>query len=196
MEPDGGDGRLIDKMTDRLEQIEDEVLVLKCQGGDADAFDALVRRWHQRLWRHAFRLTGNAEAAGDVVQETWAGVMRGLGALRIPSTFPGWVYRIATNKSRDWQRNRARQTRLEDALSRQDRAQPLCSVDSKEGASLEQAIEGLAGESRALLELYYVQGFDVREIAEILSVAPGTIKSRLARVRQALRQRMEELERC
>jgi RNA polymerase sigma-70 factor (ECF subfamily) len=181
-------------MTDRTGHIEDELLVLRCQGGDSEAFDALVRRWHARLWRHALRLTGSPEAAGDVVQETWAGVIRGLASLRIPSTFPGWVYRIATNKSRDWLRKQVRDRRLEGALTERGAPEPSNGASfSKAEATLEEALQELPGESRALLDLYYVQGFDVREVAEILSVPPGTVKSRLARVREALRRRMEDL---
>ncbi len=63
------------------EQLVDELLVMRCQDGDAAAMDALVGRWHERLLRHACRLTGSLEAAREAVQDAWLGIVRGLRRL-------------------------------------------------------------------------------------------------------------------
>ena len=63
---------------DPRERIADQLLVLRCQEGDIAAFEQLVNRWQERLWRHAWRLTGDESAAWDALQEAWIGMSRGL----------------------------------------------------------------------------------------------------------------------
>jgi RNA polymerase sigma-70 factor (ECF subfamily) len=78
------------------EDIHDEWLVLRCQEGDAAALTELVERWQPRLWRQAMRLTDNSDAAGDVVQQAWVAIIRGLGRLSDAACFRRWAYQIVT----------------------------------------------------------------------------------------------------
>lgn len=78
------------------ERLLEELLVLRAREGSRPAFEELVRRWHERLWRHAYRLTGNEQAAADVMQESWIGVTRGITSLRDPASFRRWAYTIVT----------------------------------------------------------------------------------------------------
>jgi len=73
-------------------RLNDELLVLRCQEGDAEAFELLVGRWQGRLWRHAWRLTGDENAAWDAVQETWVGISRGIVRRADAAAFPAWAY--------------------------------------------------------------------------------------------------------
>ena len=83
---------------DLRERITNELLVLRCQEGDVAAFEQLVERWQERLWRHAWRLTGDENAAWDALQEAWIGISRGLRRLAEPAAFPGWAYqRLSEN---------------------------------------------------------------------------------------------------
>ena len=82
------------------DRLNDELLVLRCQEGDAEAFELLVGRWQRQLWRHAWRLTGDEGTAWDVVQETWIGISRGIARLADASAFPAWAYQIVSNKCR------------------------------------------------------------------------------------------------
>ncbi|MGO9112495.1 MAG: RNA polymerase sigma factor [Thermoguttaceae bacterium] len=82
------------------DRLNDELLVLRCQEGDTEAFELLVARWQQRLWRHAWRLTGNESAAWDVLQEAWIGISRGINRLVDAAAFPAWAYQIISNKCR------------------------------------------------------------------------------------------------
>ncbi len=84
--------------------IEDALLVMDAQDGNAEAMEKLVARWQKRLWSHAYRLVGNAEAAWDVTQQSWLGIIKGLHKLHDPENFKAWAYRITTNKSIDWTR--------------------------------------------------------------------------------------------
>jgi len=173
-------------------QIYDELLVIKCRQGDKAAFDELVGRWQKRLWHYACRVTGSESAAWDVVQETWFGIIKGIRKLDDVSVFPRWAFRIVNNKCVDWGRRQRRQGRLNNELTKQSRNESDEKQNGDEkNESLQAAIEKLSPERRALLALRYSEGFDVSQIAEILRIPEGTVKSRLHRTINELRQLME-----
>ncbi|MHC4356893.1 MAG: RNA polymerase sigma factor, partial [Planctomycetota bacterium] len=89
-----------------VEQLADEILVMDCQSGRVRAMEMLVSRWQERLWRYALRLVGDTEAAWDITQDSWLGIIRGISRLNDPARFRSWAYRIVTNKSRDWIKRR------------------------------------------------------------------------------------------
>jgi len=97
------------------ERIKDELLVIWAQEGAVEALSELVARWQDRLWRLAWRLTDDEQAAWDVLQEVWIVISRRIGRLGDPSAFPAWAYRITGNKSRDWIRRRQRMRRADEA---------------------------------------------------------------------------------
>lgn len=165
----------------------DEYLVVECQLGNAEAFTALVRRWHGALVLRAERLTDDREAALEVAQESWIGIIRGLPGLRDPRRFPGWAMRIVANKARD--RIRREQSRRGVAA--------VVQLDGERGPDqdLERVRDGLAElepEQRALLRLHYLEGRPVAEIAAALRIPEGTVKSRLHHARNQLRLCLEE----
>jgi RNA polymerase sigma-70 factor (ECF subfamily) len=176
----------------RRERTADELLVLRCQEGDADGFEELLGRWQERLWRHAWRLTGDEAAAWDVLQETWIAVARDVARLEDAAMFPGWAYRITSNKCRDWIRREVRRRRADEVYPQQVVEAQGETGDSPQVASLKEALARLSGEDRAILALRYEEAFDTAEIAEIIGVPPGTVKSRLYYARQRLRQFLEE----
>jgi RNA polymerase sigma-70 factor (ECF subfamily) len=172
-------------------QIYDELLVLKCQQGSRDAFEELVERWQRRLWHYAFQLTGSESVAWDVVQEAWFAIIRGLSKLQDAAVFPRWAFRILNNKCADWRRKQNLQSRLHKELVKQAKSQPEKKQNSSEELeSLRAAIAKLPPDSRALLALRYHEGFDMGQIAEILDIVEGTVKSRLHRTLERLRQLM------
>jgi len=171
------------------EQIYDELLVIKCRQGNKGAFDELVGRWQKRLWHYAFKVTGSESAAWDIVQETWYGIIKGIRKLEDVSVFPRWAFRIANNKCADWLRKQRLQNQLNNELSKQTQSESDKNQNSnKKTESLRAAIEKLPPDRRALLTLRYHEGFDINQIAEILSVPEGTVKSRLHRTVNELRQ--------
>ena len=178
-------------MRDRKEELEDEILVVQCQDGDHQAFQELIQRWQHRLWRHAARTIGSGDSAWDVVQESWIAIIRGIGRLDDPGAFSTWAYRIVTRRSADWVRQRARQIRLAENLSRRpprDGTDP----DRDEIDALEKAISRLDPDQRAMLSLHYVEGCGIQEVAQILSIPAGTVKSRLHYIRNELKRILEE----
>lgn len=167
--------------------IQNEIRVLRVQSGDSEAFRDLVDAWQEKLWRHAYHLIGDEEAAWDVVQETWIAVVKGIRQLQDPAAFPKWVYRIAGGKSVDWIRKRQSQRRLSDSLVLERETDS----ESAACADLRSALERLSGDQRAILSLRYTEGLSTLEIAEILEIAEGTVKSRLHNAREKLRKLME-----
>jgi RNA polymerase sigma-70 factor (ECF subfamily) len=144
------------------EQILDEMLVLGCQSGDARAFDALVARWQERLWRHAARLIEDEDAAYDVLQESWLAIGKGLPGLQDAVAFPAWAYRIVSNKSRDWLRRERRRRRGHELYAETvaDNGAFDCADIDERCHSVRAAMQRLTGPDRALLALKYEESFD------------------------------------
>ena len=170
-------------------QLYDELLVIKCKQADKDAFNELVGRWQKRLWYYAFKVIGSESAAWDVVQETWYGIIKGIRKLEDVSVFPQWAFRIANNKCADWLRRQHQLQKLNNELTKNIRDEASQKQNySEKTESLRSAIERLSPDSRALLTLRYHEGFVVSQIAEILRIPEGTVKSRLHRTLDQLRQ--------
>jgi RNA polymerase sigma-70 factor (ECF subfamily) len=167
----------------------DEYLVVECQLGNAEAFRALVRRWHGAMVRRAQSFTNDREGALDVVQESWMGIVRGLAGLRDPASFPAWAMSIVANKSRDWVRREQSRRGLAAAAGLD--GQPEIPPDS----GLERVRDGLAAlepDQREMLRRHYLESRSVAEIAAELGIPEGTVKSRLHTARNQLRLRLEE----
>jgi RNA polymerase sigma factor (sigma-70 family) len=172
-------------MTEQNELI-DQLLVMECQDGSAKALEALVSRWQKRLWRYAYRLTGNAEAAWEVTQESWLGVIRGLPRLNDPARFRPWVYRIVTHKARDWIARSAKARRRQtEPVAEEPTPGPL--PDQETADELQHILARLPEAGRTVLTLYYLEGLAVAEIAKVLGIPAGTVKSRLHAARNELK---------
>jgi len=177
----------------RQDRFNDELLVLRCQGGDAEAFESLVGRWQQRLWRHAWRLTGDETAAWDVIQETWIGISRGINRLVDAAAFPAWAYQIVSNKCRDAvRRDRRRREAAETYSEWMQQQEHEAVIAEEQHGNLREAMEQLSGPDRAMLSLRYEEDFGTAEIARILGIPEGTVKSRLFYARQRLRKCLEK----
>ncbi len=172
------------------QQIRDQLLVLRAQA-DAEAFEALVKRWHAVLWRHAYRLTRNRETAWDVMQEAWCAIFRGISRLDDAGAFPKWAFRIVTNKCRDTARSAGRRNAAMSTYEEQTNASVMPHTADER---LELALAQLDPELRMLVGLYYEDSFGVREISEITGWPEGSVKSRLHRARRELRHKMEEMD--
>jgi RNA polymerase sigma-70 factor (ECF subfamily) len=175
------------------EHLLDEYLVSLSQAGSVEAMDGLARRWTPRLLRYAARVLGGsgdaAETARDVVQETWIGAIRGLGGLRDPAQFPAWIYGIATRKCADVIRANKRRRRFDDGGA-PGRSEEHPRVGPEHRIDLATAIRGLPPMHRAIVHLFYREELRVEEIASLLAIPPGTVKSRLHHARQALRHQL------
>lgn len=170
----------------------DELLVVRCQLGEADAFDALIRRWHGPLWLYARRVTGNEADAHDATQEIWIRVLRGIGGLRDGARLRGWLFGIARRHLMD----RLRREYAAPASVDVDVATLAADVPADdlelEAAALDAALHGLPVIEREVLTLFYLRDLSLADLAETLGVPVGTVKSRLFRARKLLRAAMDE----
>ncbi len=177
---------------------EDRLLSLARQG-EVAAFEALIEGYEERIYNLAFRMLGNAEDARDAAQETFLKAYSGLQRFRGDASFSTWIYRIARNVCLDVLRRRSKGRTysldepidLDDGqVSRQipvDRPGPEDSVMEREirdGINL--ALAELPEHHRSVVVLRDIEGFTYEEIADILKIELGTVKSRLYRARSSL----------
>ena len=173
-------------MAKASEQIIDEILVLDCQAGRTKAMEALVSRWHRRLWQHAYRLVGDSDAAWDVTQQSWLTIIKGLRKLREPAHFKAWAYRITTSKAVDWIRKDQQQkrVRIEGIRDRQSK--------TGEDTAVRELVERLGVKKKVVLSLYYFEQLTVTEISMALKIPKGTVRSRLHNARDELKRLWQE----
>ena len=172
------------------DDIFDELLVLRCQSGDNEAFVKLVDRWHPRMLCLAMRLLSNKVEAEDAVQSAWVVAIRKIGSLRDPAAFRPWVFRVVANKCADIIRKRQARRRREQQLEPESIEETLELESNAEEvlvASLRKGIQALDRDKRTVLRLYYLEGMSVEQIAVRLSLPGGTVKSRLHHARKKLR---------
>lgn len=179
----------------------DDILVQKCKKGDLDAFDELVKRYENKVFTVAYRFVGNYADANDLAQETFIRVYQALPSFRGESSFATWLYRIAANVCRDELRRQHRQKKvsLDEMMSQPGGGisladNSLSPEESLEKNELQQAVQQflntLSDEHRLILVMREIQGLSYDEIAVSLDCSLGTVKSRLNRARQALKQKM------
>ncbi len=158
-------------------------------------WEQVVRDYQPRVYRLAYRLTGNHADAEDLAQDTFVRVFRSLARYE-PGTFEGWLHRITTNLFLDGARRRAR-IRFVPLLDDGDRlpahgADPeRIALDGRLDADLERALAGLSPVFRAAVLMADVQQVPYDEIAAIQGVEPGTVRSRVHRGRKQLRRALE-----
>ncbi|WP_255701581.1 RNA polymerase sigma factor SigE [Mycobacterium sp. MYCO198283] len=155
------------------------------------SWDELVRQHADRVYRLAYRLSGNQHDAEDLTQETFIRVFRSVQNYQ-PGTFEGWLHRITTNLFLDMVRRRGR-IRMEalpedyDRVPAEDPNPEQIYHDSRLGPDLQAALDSLPPEFRAAVVLCDIEGLSYEEIGATLGVKLGTVRSRIHRGRQALR---------
>jgi RNA polymerase sigma-70 factor (ECF subfamily) len=158
-------------------------------------WDEVVRQHADRTYRLAYRLSGNAQDAEDLTQETFIRVFRSLSSYQ-PGTFEGWMHRITTNLFLDMvrRRNRVRMDPLPEDYDRVPGDEPSpeqAFTATNLDPDLQEALDSLAPEFRAAVVLCDVEGLSYEEIGATLGVKLGTVRSRIHRGRQALRASLE-----
>ena len=180
----------------------EDSLILQAQAGDRRSFDLLVQRAYPLVFNTAYRILGDHDAADDATQTTFLRAYRSLRTFRRSSTFTTWLYRIVTNVCLDTVRRRSRQAQSltldsgEEELAERElpdgRHQPEAAAMGNElQRAVHQALQRLRLEHRLVLVLYDLAGFSYEEVAEMLRLPLGTVKSRLNRARHALREELE-----
>jgi len=178
-------------------------LVNRWKDGDEGAFEELVKRHEQRVFRLLMRMMGTREEAEDVAQETFLSLHRHGRRFRAESRFSTFVYRVAANaalnRRRSLGRSRARIEKLKVRTEAGDDlpVAPRNPEDATAGAELtarvREALQQLSPSLRMPVILYDIEGLSYGEIAKVLGIAEGTVKSRIHRARKALRDELKSV---
>ncbi|NJN71564.1 MAG: sigma-70 family RNA polymerase sigma factor [Limnothrix sp. RL_2_0] len=175
-------------------EISDIELVRQCQGGDRHSFRMLYQRYQQKVRSTLFQLCGKA-VLDDLVQDVFLKVWQGLPKLRNPEYFATWLYRISWNVATDQRRRFARQIttpvdiETQDHLMADQEGEALTALHYQE--LIQQGLQTLSLDHRAVLVLHDLKDLPQKEVAEVLDVPLGTVKSRLHHARRSLRQFLE-----
>lgn len=166
---------------------EDEWLAVRCQLGERAAFEELIERYQGPLWRYIRRVAPDEDAAREVTQDAWLRVLRGIGRLRDPARLRPWLFGIARRALMDRLRDqyaRAVETDCDvsEIPARVDPALPELQLQQ-----VERELAALPIVEREVLTLFYLKELSLAEVAEVLNLPVGTVKSRLFRARQMLR---------
>jgi RNA polymerase sigma factor (sigma-70 family) len=184
-------------MNQDAKQVLTELLVLSAQGGDENAFRELHALWAADLRRLALGRVERPDAAQEVANDAWLAIARGLRRLDDPACFPRWAFRIVERRGADWVRAQRVSRRRElaaaaEAESLAPASPPPAAVEPTDDVvALRAAIAALPADARRLLQLFYDHGRSVAEIADILAVPGGTVKSRLFSISETLKHHLE-----
>ena len=171
---------------------DDAHLVQSARQGDRRALDDLLRMHHPRIHAVCRRLLGNDADAADAAQEAMISIVRGLPRFDGQSSFSTWVYRVATNAALDELRRRGRRPVVRGRSDDDHDVEPVDHhaedrIDAVAGRmEIDAALADLRDEFKVAVVLRDVADLDYAEIAEVLGVPPGTVRSRIARGRAAL----------
>jgi len=183
---------------------EDSEAVSACQKGDVNAFQPLVEKYQKKMLNVAYRMTGDYEEACEIVQEAFLSAYRAIGKFRREARFATWLYGITVNHAKNrmkriQSRSHHEISSLDDPVEAEngglahdpasDDIPALEQLERKEiQAKVQQCINSLEEEYREVLVLRDIQEFSYEEIRAILKLPDGTVKSRLFRAREAMKQ--------
>jgi len=179
-------------------EIDERALILRCIAGDATAFEPLVEKYRQRVWRLAYQVLHDREEAWDVAQEAFVRAFHSLPSFRGQSAFYTWLFRITVNVATDRHRQRGAQARAfgPERVSEEEWARttpdpgggPEQQAARKEQRErIRSALDALPPKARTIIMLSDVEGLSYREIAEVLNCPIGTVMSRLHNARKRLK---------
>jgi RNA polymerase sigma-70 factor (ECF subfamily) len=179
----------------------DDALVARARAGELVALEELFNRYRNQVFSLAYRMTGNPSDAEDLCQEIFLQVMRKVGSFEGRSSFSTWLYRVAMNRSRDYLRRKKRSPEL---LSHEgdppERHDPhiatsggleSVAISSEAQRLVQEALMELPVSLRAPLVLHELEGMQYHEVASLLKLPVGTVKSRIFRARIKLAEVLE-----
>jgi RNA polymerase sigma factor (sigma-70 family) len=179
-------------MQDDASRKQDEDLVARTQSGDAVAFDDLVVKYSPRLYGLVYNMTSNHEDTNDLLQDVWAKAYRSVKGFRGQSSFYTWLHSIAVNMTINFVKKRGRRLHMSlddiDSGIQHDKefleltaaSTPVREADLSElQKKLNEALQKLSADHRAVVTMFDIQGMPHAEIAKILGISEGTVRSRL-----------------
>lgn len=199
------------QLDNRKINIDDEVLVQRAQRGESSAMEVLITRYQNRIYNVILKICGNREDAADLSQEAFVKAMQNLDSFQLRSSFYTWLFRIAVNLTINYCKRNVRlgyrsldsggdesdleaTGRLKDILADSQSIDPAKALESKELRGLIiKAIMKLDEDQRAVVVLRDIEAMSYSQIAETLEVGLGTVKSRISRGRNNVREFLEAM---
>ena len=184
---------------------EERKIIKKAAAGSADAFEQLLLKYQTPIYNLCLRMTGNPEDAADMTQEAFLKAWRSLSSFQFESSFSTWLYRLTTNTCLDYLRSLKRRPQCSLTVEDDDGEEQVLDVtdeaptpeeallSAEERSQLVHALSQLEASQRQIITLRVVNDLSYAEIAEILDVKEGTVKSRLARARDNLRKKLLQI---
>ncbi len=183
-------------MRSEKEVIYDELLVLRCRRRDKAALEDLIRNWEKRLFYYIRRLVDNEQDAWDILQKTWLKVIRKIKSLKEPRSLPAWLYRIARNTAISHIRSEySKRVFIKDAEEVPSNEKSNEEFRFEDAERVHYGLSKISLPHREALTLHFLDDLSIEEIAEVINVPPGTVKSRLHYAKRALRAVLEKEER-
>jgi RNA polymerase sigma-70 factor (ECF subfamily) len=170
----------------------DAEVIARVLDGDTEAFGILVDRYQNDFAAYAKYMTGSAEEAADIIQESLVRAFKSLRRCQDRANFKGWLFRIVSNQSKTHLARRKRhatESLTEDFLAPEDPGSEAETADVRRRVHL--ALQELPTDQREALVLKYVEGLSLSEMARLLKASASALKMRLLRGRSALREKLE-----
>jgi RNA polymerase sigma-70 factor (ECF subfamily) len=169
------------------------MLVLRCQRHDRSAVEGLVALFEKPLLYYLRRLVPSEDDAWDLLQETWISAFRALPSLRDARALPAYLYRTARNHALALLRHRKAEIQLYEAVDTpQNNSEPEPSFTPEDAAAVHAGLDRLTLPHREVLTLFFLKDLTINEIATVVGIPPGTVKSRLHHAKLTLKAILSE----
>ena len=186
-------------MTDEPARQDDpleSIAIAAVKRGDRSAYDYLAGKYMKRVMSIAWGVVRNAADAEDLAQEAFVKAYQSIDRFRTGQPFGPWIYRIVTNLSLDVMKHRTKFRDVElsgdEPASRRDGAE-LAAITGEMGERIDRAMESLPEMQRIVARLFLVEGFEHPEIAAMMGVSEGTVRSHLSLARKRLREQLADV---
>ncbi len=182
--------------------MEEREIIERVLAGDNDAFGLLVEKYQTKVYNLALRMCGNEDDALDLAQDAFVRAWRSLGSFQFESSFSTWLFRLSSNICLDFLRAKKRRAAVSLTVSSDDEEETQLDlpdpgmgpedavIAAEDRRLLMEALNGLPADQRQIITLRAINDLSYAEIAEILGLQEGTVKSRLSRARTALRNKL------
>ena len=181
--------------------MEEREIIERVLGGDNNAFSLLVEKYQTKVYNLALRMCGNEEDAFDLSQEAFVRAWRGLSGFQFESAFSTWLFRLTSNICLDFLRAKKRRPTVSMTMSGDDEETQIdlpdpgknpeeAAIAAEDRRLLMDALNSLPADQRQIITLRAINDLSYTEIAKILNLQEGTVKSRLSRARTALRKKL------
>lgn len=167
-------------------------LVRRCQQGDQEAFEAVFMQYQPRLRFYIRRLVASLDHTEDLLQDIWIKVIRKVKGLRDPRAFTAWLYRIARNEVISRYRAQELSLGLSEEILESYGAEEEPDFSDEDAAAVHQGLDRLKPAQREVLTLFFLEQMSYKNIAQVLNVNLGTVRSRLFHAKQSLRRELEK----